>query len=86
MEAAAGRDVDAQVEAGTAVDRAQIDQALQGVGIGDAEVVAGQQPQRTATVQQVVEMCVETLHAAGHHEGNGDVDAARGRQVLFEVR
>ncbi|MDP2325195.1 MAG: hypothetical protein Q8N51_14355, partial [Gammaproteobacteria bacterium] len=77
MEAAAGSDVDAQVQSGIAVDRTQIDQALQGVGIGHAEVVAG---------QQVVEVCVQPLHAAGHHEGNGDVDAARGRQVLFEVR
>jgi hypothetical protein len=48
--------------------------------------VAGQQPQRTSTAQQIVEVCVQTVHAAAHHEGDGDVDAARGRQVLFEVR
>jgi len=47
---------------------------VEGGGLGDVEVVAGEEAQGAAALEQVLQALVDELEAADHGEGDGDVD------------
>jgi hypothetical protein len=51
----------------------EVEEAGQRVGLGDAEVVAGEEAEAAASPQQVAEMRLEAVEAARHDEADGDV-------------
>ena len=53
----------------------KVEQATQGGGIGDVEIVAGDHAQDAAAGEQVAQVRGQQSHAAVHDEGNGGIDA-----------
>jgi hypothetical protein len=60
----------------------EIEEADGGFGLGDAEVVAGEEAEPAVSGQEVAEVGFEALEAARHDEADGDV-GIRGLGQLF---
>ena len=60
----------------------QVQQALEGRGIGDAEIIPGQKSQLATTGDEIIEMRKQSVQSALSHEGHGDVHSAGTSEVL----
>ena len=58
---------------------------LEGVWLGDAEVVAGEEAEAALSGQEVAEVGAEPFDAARHDEADGDVGCRGFRELLAEV-
>ena len=63
----------------------EVEEAGEGVGLGDAEVVAGEEAEAALSGQEVAEVGAEPLEAARHDEADGDVGGRGFRELLAEV-
>ncbi len=63
----------------------EVEQADKCVGVSDAEVVAGQQAQTAAALEEVAEVRLDAVDAAGHHEADGDIDLVGAGELLAET-
>jgi len=51
----------------------EVEEADEGFGLGDAEVIAGEEAEPACSGQEVAEVGFELREAAGHDEADGDV-------------
>jgi hypothetical protein len=63
----------------------EVEQAGEGVGVGDAEVVAGEEAEAASAVEEVAEVLLHADDAAPHGEADGDVGSLRAGQLFAEV-
>ena len=63
----------------------EVEEAREGVGIGDAEVIAGEQAQAAFPREEVAEMLLQAGNAAGLDEADGDVSLVGGGELIDEV-
>ena len=63
----------------------EIEQADESVGLGDAEVVAGEKAQATVSIKKLAEVGIEKLDAASENEGNDQIGAVGPVEMSQEV-
>ena len=63
----------------------EVEEAGEGVGLGDAEVVAGEEAEAAASPQQVAEVGLDAVEAARHDEADGDVGCCGLGQLADQV-
>jgi len=63
----------------------EIEEADEGFGLGDAEVVAREEAEPAVSGQEVAEVGLEAMEAARHDEADGDVGGRRLGQLFAQV-
>ena len=63
----------------------EVEEAGEGVGIGDAEVVAGEDAEAAPAVEEIAQVPFEAVDAARQDEADGDVGVVGLGEVLDEV-
>jgi len=84
MKALAIGDEHAQGDALRRMKGLQVEQPLQGIRIAYLEVITGNEAQRSAADEMVLEMRVKSLHATRHHECDGDVHTRCSCEIALE--
>ena len=84
VKAHAAADEHAELAAGGAGKLLEVEETLKGVRIGYAQVVPGQNPQGSTTLQEVDQMGIESIDSALEHEGDRDVDLSGMGKVQLE--
>ncbi len=63
----------------------EIEQADEGVGLGDSEVVAGEKAQAAFSIEKLAEVGVEQIDAASENEGNDQIGAVGAVEMSQEM-
>ena len=63
----------------------EVEEADEGFGLGDAQVVAGEEAEPAAPGEELAEVGLEAQEPARHDEANGDVSSCRLGQLSAQV-
>ena len=63
----------------------EVEELHEGVGVGEAEVVAGEEAEAASLAEEVAEVSFDAADAARHHEADDDVGSLRSAELLAQV-